>query len=248
MIFKVAICDDEEKDVHTIYNYLLSYEMEYNIDFEVSTFLNGASLLNEYQNHTTFHILFLDVEMPHITGLELAAQIRKQWDKNVAIIFVSNYPEYMQESFNVQAYQYFPKPLNYESFKKLMTRIQKDYEESQITKLLISEDDREELICVDDILSIQTLDSKKKQLEFSLSEKNIVAKGTIADWEDSLSEFLFISPSRGYLININHVHYLEDDFLVMDNGIKIPLSRRKEKEIRNLFSKRLLQLNRHRGI
>jgi len=248
MIFKVAICDDEEKDILTIRDFLRSYEMEYDVDFEINTFLNGTSLLNQYQQPGTYHILFLDVEMPQMNGLELATQIRNLGNKNVAIVFVSNYPEYMQDSFNVQAYQYLPKPLNYEVFKKLMKRIQKDYEESHITKLLVSEDGKEELIYADDILVIKTLDGKRKQLEFILTKKTIEAKGAITEWEDSLSELFFISPCRGYLVNLNHVHYLEEEFLIMDNEMKIPLSRRKEKEIRNLFTKRLLRINNHRGI
>lgn len=243
MIFKVAVCDDDKKDVQKIKKFLHSYEMEYNIDFDISVFLSSKLLLEQYREPGTYHILFLDVEMPDTNGLELARQIRNLPDKLVKIIFVSNYPEYMQDSFNVQAFQYFPKPLQYEKFKELMHSIQKDFEDSQITKLLIEEDGVEELVYVDDIILIQSGNAKKKQLLVTLAKHTVETHGLLTDWERDLQQYAFISPCRGYLVNLNHIHYIKNNELILSNNLTVPLSRRREKEIRDLFSKRLLTIN-----
>lgn len=242
MTFKAAICDDDEKENSIIKSYLHSLELEQDMDFEISVFTNGNTLLSQYRKADAFHILFLDVEMPEINGLEVARQIRNLPDKQVKIVFISNYPEYMQDSFNVQAFHYLAKPLQYDTFKQLMYRIIKDYRDSHISKLLIQEDGIEELVYLDDILYIEAVKSQKSQLNFVLTNKTINARGTIYNWEEELKSHYFISPYRGLLVNINHVHFIQDSSLILSNGETIPLSRRKEKDIRTLFNKHVLTL------
>lgn len=246
MIFKVAICDDDKKDIQTIKQFLNTYEINYDIDFEISVFTDSRILLHTYNTSGKFHILFLDVEMPGMNGLELAKSIRNIPDKLVKIIFVSNYPEYMQDSFNVQAFQYFPKPLQYEKFQELMQRIITDYKESAVTKLLIKEDGAEELVYIEDIISIESTNSKKKQLCITLKDKKVTVQGILSDWNNMLGEYSFLSPCRGFLINLNHIHYIKEDDLIMSNNESIPMSRRQEKEIRKQFSKQLLNINQKR--
>ncbi len=69
MLFKIAICDDEEKDCTILSEYLRQYEMQYDIDFQINCYANGAELLSAYHSGKTFHVLFLDVEMPGLSGL-----------------------------------------------------------------------------------------------------------------------------------------------------------------------------------
>lgn len=54
--------------------------------------------------------------------------------------------------------------------------------------------------------------------------------------------FIFC-PCRGYLVNLNRIHFIKDNELIMSNNEKIPLSRRQEKELRSIFSKKLLSIN-----
>lgn len=81
MLFKVAICDDEEKDIQVIQRFLHIYEMQHDIDFEINTFQNSTKLLEKYDSAGRYNILFLDVEMPKLSGLEVAAHIREIPDR-----------------------------------------------------------------------------------------------------------------------------------------------------------------------
>ena len=242
MIFKVAICDDDKQDIEIIKKYLNDYSFQQDIDFEIYIFSNSELFLSQYTEPNTFHILFLDVEMPRMSGLEVATKIRQLPDKHAKIIFVSNYPEYMQDSFNVQAYHYLVKPLKYSTFSDVMGRILTDYQESHITKMLVKDDGQESLVFLNDIIAIESLDSKKKQLKIILSQKEIITTGLINEWEKELNSQNFVSPARGFLVNLLHIHFIEDTSLIMSNNINIPLSRRKEKELRSLFTKRLITI------
>ena len=243
MLFKVAICDDEEKEIQAIQRFLHIYEMQHDIDFDISTFQSSALLLEEYNACGKYNILFLDVEMPDINGLELARRIRNIPDKMAKIVFVSNYPEYMQDSFNVEAFQYFPKPLTFEKFEILMQRIVRAYTESEKASFILKENDSDEIVYVENIVSIETLNSKRKQLRITLNDKVVDTTGILSEWEKKLENLSFFSPCRSFLVNLNNIHYIKDKELVMNNQDRIPLSRRQEKKLREIFSKRLLTIN-----
>lgn len=240
MIFNIAICDDEPKDIEILQTHLQKISMELDIDFNSTIYNNSKDLLAEYTAPGLYHLLFLDVEMPFMDGIELAKRIRALPDRAVRIIFVSSYPRYMKESFDVQAFQYLTKPYSYEELQKIIIQIVQDYENSQMTKLLVHTDLSEELVTLSDIISVKSLNSKQKLLLVAMKEKEIEVTGLIGDWEKELADESFVSPCRGILINIRHLHYFKGSELVMSDGSTIPLSRRKEKNIRSLFNKNLL--------
>lgn len=247
MILKIGICDDDESIISTLTAYLERYQFVHNIDFEISSFTDSRQLLKCYNNTPgTFHILFLDVEMPEINGLELANTIREMPDRNVHIVFVSSYPEYMKDSFNVQAFQYLTKPLEEAIFQQEMQRIVKDITDFMPGKLLIPTATEDELIFLDELLYIKSINSKKRLLDFVLKDRRISSLGTIGEYEKKLSSSGFISPSQGYLVHMKYLHFIRKNQVILCNNEKIPLSRRKEALIRSYFNEQLLTLAKRR--
>lgn len=246
MIFKVAICDDDKEDIQILERFLQKIGAQLDIDFEISSFNDSRELLTCYSRPGAFDILFLDVEMPEPSGMELARKIRSLPDRDTRIVFVSSYPQYMRDSFNVQAFQYLTKPYSYEEFKKIILQITKDYDESRTTRLLVKTDYSEELVNIYNIISIECSNAKKKIIHVQLEDYTVEAVGTIGELEKELEEYGFVSPCRGFLINIRHLHYFKNNEIVMSNGSIIPLSRRREKTIRNMFNKKILVLSRKR--
>lgn len=240
MNLKVAICDDEKEQLNILTDYLHKYELQSTIDFDITSFSSSSLLLQTYSVANMFHILFLDVEMPEINGLELANKIRALPDKNVHIIFVSNYPKYMQSSFNVQAYHYLQKPVAYKDFEQIMNRLVEDYEESSTYKLLIQSDGSEVIVNIRDILYIETIKNVRDKMHFHLAHETIEARGTLANYEGILKNHSFCLASRGYLVNLAHAKSLKKNDILLDNGETIPMSRRCEKEIHSKFSKNII--------
>lgn len=241
MVLNVAICDDEEKDVMIINEYLEQFEMKYDIDFNKYIFRNGGELLEHYPNSGAFHVVFLDIEMPGENGLAIAGHIRNDIDDNyVKIVFVSNHPEFMQDSFNVQAFHYFPKPLKKDDFLLLMKQILSGIEKDSFVALLVNENQTEELVNINDIVMIHIKDSVNKETIVTLTSKTILAKERLTELYGKLKNYGFVAPFRGYLINMRHVHFINDTSIVMDNQFTIPLSRRKRKEIKKMFHNNLL--------
>lgn len=243
MTFKVAICDDEENEIRFLKDDLRKIGASLDIDFEITEYNNSRLLLSDYTKPGTFHILFLDVEMPEPNGIVAAQRIRRMPDRDVRIVFVSNYPQYMKDSFNVQTFQYLTKPYTYKELQSVVLQLAEDFEESKTSCLLLKTDLSEELVNVNDIIFIECLNAKKKTLLVHLADHTIEASGSINDLENELETPELVSPCRGFLINLKHLHYFQDDSVIMRDKSVIPLSRRKKKNILELFNKNLLILS-----
>ena len=135
MKYNVAVCDDEEKDLRIIHDYFDKLSSERKLDFDIRLFQNSEEMYLQYQRSDAYDIVFLDVEMPGMSGLQLAERIRLLPDRNVAIVFMSNYPEYMKDSFDVHAFQYLTKPVVYEEFMRVVLRIIKENQENQSAQI-----------------------------------------------------------------------------------------------------------------
>ncbi len=205
MNLNIAICDDEIEQLNILTEYIKKFEIQENISTKISRYDSALSLLQTYSAPNTFHVLFLDVEMPGMTGLELATKIRELPDKDVHIIFVSNYPEYMQSSFNVQAFYYLPKPIEYEDFHNVMLRVAKDYEERNTFKMLLQTDGEQRLVNIHDILYIEISKRQRNHLCYHLATEKIEAKGFLVDVEKNLAVHNFVPASRGFLVNLNRI-------------------------------------------
>ena len=127
MILKIGICSNDISTVSMLIHFLERFSFAYDIDFNISSFTDGIEFLQCYNNALgSFHILFLDISMPDINGIELANAIRNTPDRDVRIIFISAHNKYIKESFQVQASQYFTKPILQQDFNIEMRRIVDD--------------------------------------------------------------------------------------------------------------------------
>lgn len=241
MKLAIAICDDELNACKHIENLLYNYQIEYDFEFEITTFTNSNDLISTYTKPVTFDIIFLDVEMPNISGLSVAQAIRNLPDYDVKIIFTSNYPEYMQNSFNVSAFQYLQKPITKEQLHTQFTRITNELKNCYTSSILVKHDDIEEVVILKNLLYIESIKNEKNLLRYICNNKIIIGTGILNELEATLGGHDFFSPHRGLLINMRHVHFIKQNEIEMLNGDSVPLSRRREKEFRNYFSKILLQ-------
>ncbi len=245
MNLNIAICDDDTTEIQLLKSYLDNYQIKNDDNFTVTTYSSSVDMINEYTHAGRFHIIFLDVEMPELNGLALAQRIRSLPDKQVKIVFVSNYPEYMQESFDVHAFHYLKKPLTYERFSYIVQRLIADFENDEVSKLVINHGDYSELINLSELIYMETIKGMRDSLKIITTTGEYEAKGSLSEYENVLTDNAFIAPHRSILVNLSHIKLVYKNELILDNNTHIPLSRRREKEIRELFSKQILSLNRH---
>ena len=236
MLYRIAICDDEISQIKNISDYLTRFSIKTDTEFQIERFTSGNELLKKYYNEKSpFDILFLDMEMSGRNGIETAEEIRRIPDRNVLIAFITSYPEYMQDSFDVQASQYFTKPVSYELFEQKLEKML-DYINGLETNItVLSQKSGETILYLDDIICIEA--NKNSNLIITTQNEEIVIKGKINNYEKELANKYFISIHRSCLANMKYIRKFNADSLEFSTGKIVPVSRRKLSEIKEAFSK-----------
>lgn len=104
-MLKIAICDDADREASQLETLLLSYPK---MPVETYVYTSPQKLLDQLS--PAIHCVFLDIDMPQMTGIEMAREIRKV-NPLIPIIFVTSYREYMEQVFEVQTFDYLLKPV-----------------------------------------------------------------------------------------------------------------------------------------
>ncbi len=236
MTYTVAVCDDDQTQIDILKNNLIRYSIDTDIDFFIDEYISGELLIEKYKSlKSPYDIIFLDMEMPDIKGLDVAAAIRELPDRNVSIAFVTSYPEYMQDSFDVQASQYIIKPVVYEQLAKKLDIILKCINASYTNIKVISEKSGERVLYLDDVICIET-EKSSKLIVTTISETFLIT-AKLSDLAKELSDKDFISVHRTCLANMKYIRKFNADSLEFTSGKTVNLSRRRLPEVKELFSK-----------
>ena len=182
---------------------MIKYSIDTDIEFFIDEYISGELLIEKYKSaKSPYDIIFLDMEMPDIKGLDVAAAIRELPDRNVSIAFVTSYPEYMQDSFDVQTSQYIIKPVVYEQLAKKLDIILKCINASYTNIKVISEKNGERVLYLDDVICIET-EKSSKLLVTTISETFLIT-AKLSDLAKELSDKDFISVHRTCLANMKY--------------------------------------------
>lgn len=240
MHFRVALCDDSPEDIVTLSNQITKYGKKYDIHFDIEHFDSGAALVQTHHKNP-FNIIFLDIEMPMQSGITTARHLRNEGNDDVFIIFVTSYPEYMRDSFEVQPFQFITKPVNTSVISKLFASIMHKYTKSHTSRVILDDQGTGRVTVINDILYIKTSNSDNSMLEYVLTKYSFTGKGILQTWENELTPSGFFSPRRGYLVNIRHVVSFTKTQVNMSNGESIPVSRRRYTQLQRLFANRIIR-------
>jgi two-component system response regulator LytT len=248
MTISVMIAEDEMMARKELL-YLLSEEEGVLLTPHAET---GEQVIELYSEHRP-DVIFLDVEMPGLTGIEAARYIMKQDTNSLPLfVFTTAYDEYAMAAFEVEAVDYLLKPYDETRFRRTMNRIRKSManrmekekapekkEKTLVSKLLIDDGERMVVVSPD---SIYYAVPNKRFLEIHTEDKVIMSRMTLQELEDLLSGHFFFRAHRSYLVNLNHVLEITPWFngtsnltLKDKNKTKIPVSRSASKTIMDIF-------------
>ncbi|AVQ16382.1 LytR/AlgR family response regulator transcription factor [Fusobacterium gonidiaformans] len=181
-------------------------------------------------------VLFLDINMPELNGLNLGKIIRKL-NPAMKIIFVTAYREYAVDAFEIQAFDYLLKPYSEDRIEKLLSRL--SVEKKQISnKVSISVGEKIMVFNTEDIIVVE---ADKKESRVYTTKECYLTKMKISDWEEQLPENQFYRCHRSYLVNLSKVREIEpwfnNSFMIHMEScpVKIPVSRNNMKEFKSLF-------------
>lgn len=238
MNFNIVICDDEVIQVDIVEKLILETVQQINKEVNIIKFFAGEDLVNFYESNNEIHIIFLDMEMNGINGIECAKRIRKK-HKKVVIIFITGYKQYVFDVFEVNTFRYLLKPIKKDQFKKALMEAIKSVEHTKkINKkkqkeFLVINKNKERIIIAYN--SIIYFEKYKNKVLLICDNKKIEFYGTFNELNVSLDTNNFIRIHQGYIVNINKIEVVTSKEVFMKNGQKLPVSRRNAKEVKESF-------------
>ena len=228
----IAIIDDLKTDSDRLVGLINTYMEQHRLQCRtMDLFSSGESFLDTFTSGK-YHLIFLDIYMDGITGMETAKRIR-QTDHDCRIIFITTSPEFAVESYNVNASFYLLKPIGKDGVFSALDRcgLQAAEQSRSVevatacgwTQLLVHE------VSYTEYVRRQVLVHFKdgQELAVSMSQKDFSALLLQYPW--------FSDCIKGILVNFEDVEKLLEDRFLLKSGVQIPISRLKYKEVREQF-------------
>ena len=226
----IAICDDEKHVSDHLRSMASDFFRKKNREISLRTFSSGEELL-DYNGQ--IDILFLDIQMKDINGMETARKLRADKFRGF-LIFITVLKEMVFQSFEVQAYDYLVKPVGETQFEKTMERLYASMQNAGEDSLLVQKGYEGRIIRKDEIVFCEIIDRK---IYLNLDSDEVVDYyERIEKLETKLDDYFFRC-HRSYLINLRHLKGYKNGTAYMDNGREVPVSRLRSRE----FSSVVLQ-------
>ena len=194
-----------------------------NREIQLRTFLSGEDLLN-YDGQ--IDILFLDIQMKGMDGLETARKLRADKFRGF-LIFITVLKEMVFQSFEVQAYDYLVKPVDEKQFGKTMERLYTSMQNASEDSLLVQQGYERRIVPKDEIVFCEIIDRK---IYLNLTSGEVVDYYERIENLESKLDSHFFRCHRSYLINLKHLKGYKNGTAYMDNGKEVPVSRLRSKE------------------
>ncbi|MEK3901814.1 LytR/AlgR family response regulator transcription factor [Paenibacillus sp. FSL R7-0179] len=239
-MYRVAVCEDEEQQRELVKRILVGLSVKTDTEFEIDLFPSGEDLISHYERgEAPFHILILDVEMGGMNGIQAAHRLRSRKHFDEQIIFLTSYPEYMVESFDVITFQYLIKPVAPQLLEEKILKLC-DYFQAQDKKFIVIKSGYEEVVLRhDDIIGIEAAKSLtvKSKLNVITTTGIYETRGIIAEYASALRDSHFLHIHRSIIINLLHVHKFAGGCVLMSGGQEFPIGRSKIKEVKDFYTK-----------
>ncbi len=223
---KIAIVEDERQHADTLRDYLLRFAQERGAAFEIAVFGNAVSFLENYAG--TYDIVFMDIRMPYMNGMDAAHRLR-ELDKTVILIFITSLTQYAVDGYEVNALNYIVKPVSYPDFA---LKFSKAYE-----RLRAENNNRIALPTERGMIRLQPeeiayCEVRGHQTIYHTARGDFTHYETLRSAEQKLADNGFCKCNHCYLVNLRYVQSLCGDEIAVCYGTrtdKLAVSRNKKK-------------------
>jgi DNA-binding LytR/AlgR family response regulator len=234
-MFRIAVCDDEPTMVADMERMLLRFKEKHKLDLEIIAFLSGEELCRTLESGEVFHLLYLDVCMKLLDGIEVGRKIREEYlDESLQIVYVSSSKSHTLQMFENRPMNFLPKPVAEEAVERtllkalsLWERNQSDFE-FQIGK-------RQYRVKINEIMYFES-DNKKILIHTIVNTLEFYGKLSLVEKQLVGNHFVWIHKS--YLVNYMYIREAMYDEIILSTGLRLPITQTFRKGVRDFMVQR----------
>lgn len=229
-MFTCVVCEDEGAQRKIIISYLKEIFKAIPMTYEILEFETGEQLIEHYP--TQSELIFLDIQMGQLSGIDTAKQIRT-FDEEVEIILITGLVEYMQEGYEIGAKRYLVKPVQYSDFVRHVQPCIEAILRKKENYIWIRSGYNEYKIRIDTINYIETNDRKVSVYTKQTHYDTYMSMGSL---EKELEKEGFFRCHKSFLVNLRCIERIGKDFVTVSDT-QIGVSRLKMKNLREELAK-----------
>lgn len=219
MMYKIAVCDDDDRILQEVKSLILEWKSEIQVD----CFSSGEALI---ENYIPYEAIFLDIDMTGMNGIETGKKIRSM-DMETKIIYLTAYRDYVAGAFGVHAFQYLLKPVNKKAVWSVLKEIFR-YTKQIEDRIILNFKTVDGIVCLP-VSEIYFFEYENRRIKMLTSKEEYYIADKIGNVEKRLQEFGFSMPHQSFVVNMRHVKNVKGQQILMDNGLEVPLSQKKQK-------------------
>lgn len=213
---QIAICDDDMFFRTELRKCLVDYKKDRRVQMDISEFRDGNALLAA---DAVFDIVFLDYQMPNLNGMDTARKLRAR-NSICNIVFVTNFPDFVFESFEVNPYRFYKKPISpneIESMFDFYIRQQK-----ALSPIIINDFDGQKVIASKNIIY---LEGDGKYCLIRTVSETVHSSKTLSGVMQMLPQYCFYRIHKSYVVNLYYIDRIDNNLVYFINGEKAVIGR-----------------------
>lgn len=228
-MLRIAICDDEKIICTQLEDMLSDIGKIINQEVETDVYYSGEELCNYLYNDNRYDLIFLDIELYQINGVEVGKRIRNElYDELTQIVYISGNESYAMELFEIRPLNFLIKPFTKEKIESVLLKALKlldkensffEYKNGNVTFSVLIKD-------------ILYFESHGRKVNITLSNETKSFYGKLSTVEEQINNQGFIMIHKSYLINLNHCIEYTYEYVKMSNQEILTISQNNRKLVR----------------
>jgi DNA-binding LytR/AlgR family response regulator len=230
MLLNIAICDDDSSICDKVEDFIEKYGEISPHEFNVEIFYSGKKLCDFCKNDHEFDLIFLDIVMKDMDGINVGNLIRKEMkNKKVPIAYMSSLDQKASEFSKIQPFRFYKKPLSYEDVTECLDSYLDERTDGEIYFEFVVE----KQIYVVPISSIAYFSSSNKKVKIKTHDEEHEFYGKLSDIQGMPFAKGFISIHKSIFVNVKQITKIHFDYVVLKTSEELKISRSHQKEVRS---------------
>lgn len=226
-MLKIAIVDDEQRIIEEIQDIVTSFFKEQNKPIEISFFTSGEEIVSYHQ---CYNLIFLDIQMQGMDGIDTAVELRKN-DKKAVMFYVTSYGSEMARSFAVHPFAFIEKPVDEAVIRKnLQDYMEYAFKEQGFKGIQFETLTGTAFIRPNEILYFEYIGNRKIRLVCDTTEFFI--QDAIKNIYSLVEQYGFMKPHQSFIVNLAKIKAVFELYLLMIDNTKIPIPLKKKKAVK----------------